>query len=112
VVKLDIKEIKKIRDTKGFQACLDKVGERDIKGILICESLNPDYWVGEAEGFAKELSRRYVHEPYLVEKLSHQIHLMSILHRFGDEPNRHGTKETKEFWEDMDLKMKRYRGRY
>ena len=104
----NIEELRKIRDEEGFQACLDHVKPYDIKGILVCEGLNPDYWAGQAEGFMREMGRRTPDEEQLTEKFMHMADMFKILHRFGDMPNRHGTEKTKEFWEDISQRLYDY----
>ena len=103
-----IDELRKIRDNEGFQACLDNVSTHDIKGILICEGLMPDYYKNQAEAFAVEMDKRTPAEEYLMEKFTHMADMFKILHRFGGMPNRHGTEKTKEFWEDIDDKLHDY----
>ena len=103
-----IDELRKIRDEEGFEACLNSVSPHDIKGILVCEGLNPDYWAIEAKSFAREMEKRTPAEEYLTEKFMHMADMFKILHRFGDMPNRHGTEKTKEFWEEIDDKLHDY----
>ena len=101
-------ELREIYDKEGLQACLDHVEPYDIKGILVCEGLNPDYYAGQAEGFAMEMKKDYPDESYLIEKFRNMAGLFEVLHRFGGMPNRHGNKATKEFWEDTDRKLRNY----
>jgi len=102
-------KLRYIYEREGFQACLDHVKPYDIKGILVCEGLDADYYKRQAEGFVKEMEKDFPDENYLIEKLASMIELFEVLHRFGDMPNRHGTKSSKEFWDAMDRKMWNYK---
>jgi len=103
-----VDELRKIRDEVGFQECLDSVSPYDIKGILVCEGLNPDYYASQANGFSIEMEKRTPSEEYLIEKFMRMAGMFKILHRFGGMPNRHGTEKTKKFWGDIDDKLYKY----
>jgi len=104
----NIDELRKIRDKVGFQVCLDSVSPNDIKGILICEGINPEYYAIQAHAFEKEMEKRTPAEDYLIEKFMRMADLFRVVHRFGDMPNRHGTEKTKEFWEDISQRLYDY----
>lgn len=96
LTKKEANKFRRMYEKQGLRKCFEEAGD-NLEAKMVCDGLNYDYFIGEAESIVRELKeRKYPDEYYIEEKMRHLVQLFKYAHRL-DPPE----DKQKKLWDDI-----------